>query len=70
MVRFLIFNALGAALWVGVWGSVGYFFGNRLGVIVPVFKRYELYFIVGVVVLIALALAYHLLLKRCKGRAS
>ncbi len=38
--------------------------------IVPVFKRYELYFIVGVVVLIALALAYHLLLKRCKGRAS
>lgn len=68
--RFLIFNALGAALWVGVWGSVGYFFGNRLGVIVPVFKRYELYFIVGVVVLIALALAYHLLLKRRKGRAS
>ena len=25
--RFLLFNALGGALWVGVWTSVGYYFG-------------------------------------------
>ena len=62
--RFLIFNALGAAMWVGAWGSVGYFFGDKLGAIVAVFERYELYFILGVVLLIALAVAYKLFKRR------
>ena len=26
--RFLIFNAIGAALWVGAWGFAGYYFGR------------------------------------------
>lgn len=60
-------NALGAALWVGVWGSVGYFFGDRLGAIVPVLERYELYFVVGAVLLIALAVAYKLFKRRRKN---
>lgn len=62
--RFLAFNVLGAALWVGAWGSVGYFFGGRIGAIVAVFKRFELYFILGAAVLIALALARYLLKRR------
>ena len=31
--RFLVFNALGAALWVGTWVSLGYFAGNHIGTI-------------------------------------
>jgi len=29
--RFLVFNALGAALWVAVWTSVGYLSGSHIG---------------------------------------
>jgi membrane protein DedA with SNARE-associated domain len=28
--RFLLFNAIGAALWVGWWGLLGYWFGQRV----------------------------------------
>lgn len=28
--KFIVFNAIGAALWVGVWASVGYFGGDHI----------------------------------------
>src|SRR5436190_2641667 len=31
--RFLVFNAIGAALWVAVWTSVGYFSGSHINTI-------------------------------------
>ena len=66
--RFLAFNALGAALWVGTWGSVAYFFGGRLGTVLAVFKRFELYFVVGTVLLITVAVAYKLAKRRRQKR--
>jgi len=39
--RFLAFNALGAAAWVGVWTSVGYFAGGHLTAIYNGFHRYQ-----------------------------
>ncbi|MGH3865511.1 MAG: DedA family protein [Pseudonocardiaceae bacterium] len=53
--RFLAFNALGAAAWVGVWTSVGYFAGGHLTVIYQQFHRYQTValLIVGVVILTA-----------------
>lgn len=47
--RFLGFNALGAALWVAVWASAGYFGGNHLSA----FHRYEFVFsaIVGALII-------------------
>jgi membrane protein DedA with SNARE-associated domain len=56
--RFLAFNALGAALWVAVWTSVGYFAGNHIATIYNVITRYSLY------VLIALAAAVAALIIR------
>ncbi len=47
--RFLAFNALGAALWVGVWTSIGYLAGSNITPIYNGITRYSLY------VLIALA---------------
>ena len=51
--RFLAFNALGAALWVAVWTSVGYFSGNHIDTIYHDATRYSTYFaiVVGVLIL-------------------
>lgn len=52
--KFLAFNALGAALWVAVWTSLGYFSGNHITPIYNTIQRYTLYFvIVAAVALIA-----------------
>ena len=34
-LRFLVFNAIGAALWVGTWVTVGYFAGNNITTDLP-----------------------------------
>jgi membrane protein DedA with SNARE-associated domain len=49
--RFIPYNALGAALWVGLWVSVGYLAGSHITTIYDQITRYSLY------VLIALAVA-------------
>lgn len=56
--RFLGFNALGAALWVAVWTSIGYLAGNHITTIYDAITRYSLY------VLIALAAAVVALIIR------
>jgi membrane protein DedA with SNARE-associated domain len=42
-LRFIAFNALGAALWVGCWVSVGYFGGQHITTIYDYVTRYSLY---------------------------
>lgn len=55
--RFLLFNALGAALWVNLWGLGVYYLGQHMNSVIAVFKRYEPYLIgVGVVAFAALLL--------------
>jgi membrane protein DedA with SNARE-associated domain len=39
--RFIVFNAIGAALWVGLWCAVGYFAGNYVGVIYHTIHQYR-----------------------------
>ena len=41
--RFVAFNALGAALWVGTWTAVGYLAGNHIQAIYTQASRYALY---------------------------
>lgn len=60
--RFLAFNALGAALWVGVWTSIGYLAGSHITAIYDAITRYSLY------VLIALAAAIAALIIRAAIR--
>lgn len=52
-LRFVACNALGAALWVGVWTSVGYLAGNHIGVIYHTATRYSLYLLIALAVLLA-----------------
>jgi membrane protein DedA with SNARE-associated domain len=39
--RFLVFNIIGAALWVSVWTSVGYFSGSHIDTIYNTISRYS-----------------------------
>ncbi len=50
--KFLIYNALGAALWVAVWTSVGYFSGNHIDSIYAAATRYVTYFAIALGVLV------------------
>jgi membrane protein DedA with SNARE-associated domain len=62
-LRFLAFNALGAALWVATWTAVGYLAGNHIQAIYTQANRYALY------LLAAAALAIIALIIRHRLRA-
>jgi membrane protein DedA with SNARE-associated domain len=55
--RFLAFNALGAALWVGVWATLGYLLGKHLTVVEHLVTRYELYLLAAAALALAGAIA-------------
>jgi membrane protein DedA with SNARE-associated domain len=65
--RFLPFNALGAALWVATWVSVGYFSGNHINSIYNTATKYELYFGIAVGLLLVAFIAHRVWRWR-KGR--
>jgi membrane protein DedA with SNARE-associated domain len=51
--RFLAFNALGAALWVGTWVSLGYLAGGHINAIYHGITQYSLYLLIALAVLLA-----------------
>jgi membrane protein DedA with SNARE-associated domain len=57
-LRFLIFNAVGAALWVGTWVSAGYFAGQHITTIYSDITNYSLYAAIAAVVAIAVWIGY------------
>lgn len=61
--RFAIFDAIGCALWVGVWSTIAYLFGEHLDAIVTAAGKHPLYMIgagVLIVLIIAGAIVYRL----------
>jgi membrane protein DedA with SNARE-associated domain len=62
--RFVLFNTIGAAAWVAVWTTGGYFAGNHLNAITATIHRYQLWAIAAAV----LALIGYLLLRRARRR--
>jgi membrane protein DedA with SNARE-associated domain len=65
--RFLAFNAIGAALWVGVWTSVGYLAGDHIQVIYNQVTRYSMYLLIALGVALA-ALIVRAVLRRRRRR--
>ena len=63
-LKFLACNALGAALWVGTWVSVGYFAGQHITAIYDAITNYSLYAAIAAVVLIAGWIMLHLRKRR------
>ncbi len=64
--RFLLFNAIGAALWVALWASVGYLSGNHITSIYHTVTRYDLYFAVAVGVVLVGLIARRVLRSRAE----
>jgi membrane protein DedA with SNARE-associated domain len=62
--RFLIFNAIGAALWVLVWTSVGYFSGNHIDTIYNDATRYSTYLAIALGALLLVYIARHVVRVR------
>src|SRR5256885_1313376 len=52
-LRFLIFNAIGATLWVGTWVTIGYFAGSNISTVYHYITLYSYYVLGALVVLIA-----------------
>jgi membrane protein DedA with SNARE-associated domain len=67
-LKFLLFNALGAALWVATWTSVGYFAGNHIETIYNAVGRYALY-LAGAAVLLVVALVVRRRRRRAHAAA-
>ena len=57
--RFVLFNAIGAVLWVGVWATAGYLAGDHLKAIEATISRYEVYAIVLAVLLVIAYAFWH-----------
>jgi membrane protein DedA with SNARE-associated domain len=55
--RFLALNAIGAALWVGVWTAVGDLAGHRIDALYPAITRYGGYELTALAALAAVLLA-------------
>jgi len=68
-LRFLIFNALGAALWVGTWINLGYLAGNHIGTIYHYITLYSYYVLIALAVLLLGYIAWRLRRRR-RHRAS
>jgi membrane protein DedA with SNARE-associated domain len=67
--KFVVFNTLGAALWVGVWVTLGYLAGNHIITIYDQITRYSLYLLIVLVVAVVALIARWLLRRRARGRA-
>ncbi|MFH9982403.1 DedA family protein [Streptomyces sp. NPDC017179] len=63
-LRFLAFNALGAALWVGLWVSLAYAAGTHIDTVYDEISRYQVYVLVALAVLVVALIARHLLRRR------
>ena len=69
-LRFLVFNAIGAALWVGTWITIGYFAGNNITTIYHYITLYSYYVLAGLVVLIVGYIVWRRRRRRRRAAAS
>ena len=64
--KFLVFNAIGAALWVGLWTTVGYLGGSHI----QTFLRYQLYVTITAVVGVIAYVMYRAIKHRREQKLS
>jgi membrane protein DedA with SNARE-associated domain len=69
-LRFLIFNAIGAALWVGTWVSLGYLAGDHITTIYHYITLYSYYVLIALAVLVAGYIALRLRRRRRRSASA
>jgi membrane protein DedA with SNARE-associated domain len=62
--KFLIFNALGAALWAGLWVTLGDLAGQHIGTIYTEITRYSLYALIAAGIVVLALAARHVVRHR------
>ncbi|MEV4314852.1 DedA family protein [Actinocrispum sp. NPDC049592] len=67
-LRFLAFNALGAALWVGLWAGVGDLAGTHITAIYEQVHRYQLYLLIALGLVVVALVVRHVVRRRRKKR--
>lgn len=60
--KFILFNSIGAALWVGLWSVVGYLGGSHI----QTFLRYQLYVTIAAVAGVVLYIIYRVVMRKRK----
>lgn len=68
--RFLLFNAIGAALWVAVWCTIGYAFGSHIDAVYSALTGVELYLAIGLVVVVVAFVAHRIRRRRRRPQPS
>ncbi len=58
--KFILFNSLGAILWVSLWSGIGYFAANNISTIL----KYQTYFTIVIIALLVSFVIYKLLIRR------
>ena len=66
--RFRLYNIIGAALWVSVWGGLGYAAGRHLAAIDRLVSRSSTDLIVLLALVVAVTLAIHLARRRSRSK--
>jgi membrane protein DedA with SNARE-associated domain len=67
--RFLVFNMLGAALWVGTWATVGYTAGSHITIIYDQVSKYSLWVLLALVALVVGLTVRRLMRRRARAEA-
>ncbi|MER6534191.1 DedA family protein [Streptomyces sp900105755] len=62
--RFLAYNAIGAALWVGLWATLAFVAGAHITALYDEITRYQLYALIALAVLAAALVGRHVLRRR------
>jgi len=65
--RFLVFNAIGAALWLATWTSIGYLSGSHLNAIYDAATRYSAYLAIALAALAVVVVVRRALRRRGRG---
>jgi membrane protein DedA with SNARE-associated domain len=65
--RFVVFNMLGAALWVGTWVSLGYAAGSHINTIYHYITLYSYYVLAAAVVLLAAYATRRVIRRRARS---
>lgn len=62
--RFLVYNAIGAALWVGAWGYGVYALGKRFLVYLPIIEKFSFYLLILLALILVGAFSWWLWRRR------
>lgn len=65
--RFLIYNGIGAAVWVGVWVSAGYLAGDHINAIYRDATRYSVYVLTAIALVLAAYVSWRVWNRRRRG---